>query len=96
MGLFEDILSKLTLKELGTHLGNYADLYANPIKVWKKIISNRSEGYNLLVLHLIYYCIFIFFIVKEITLAIPLVILEAAITIIPLFLFLIPFLCQCI
>ena len=92
MSLFESTLSKLTLKELGTHLRNYADLYANPIKVWKKIISNRNESYNLLILHLIYYCIFIFFIVKEITLAIPIVILEAAITIIPLLLFLIPFL----
>lgn len=92
MSLFESILSKLTLKELGTHLGNYADLYAKPVKVWKKIISNRSEGYNLLILHLIYYSIFLFFIVKEITIAIPIAILEAAITIIPLLFFLIPFL----
>lgn len=91
MSLFENTLSKLTLKELGTHLGNYADLYANPIKVWKKIISNRNEGYNLLILHLIYYSVFIFFIVKEITLAIPVTILEAAITVVPLMLFLIPF-----
>lgn len=92
MSLFESTLSKLTLKELGTHLGNYADLYSNPIKVWKKIISNRNEGYDLLILHLSYYSIFIFFIVKEITLAIPIAILEAAITIIPILLFLIPFL----
>lgn len=92
MSLFESTLSKLTLKELGSHLGNYADLYAKPIKVWKKIISNRSEGYNLLILHLIYYSIFLFFVIKEITLAIPIAILEVAITIIPLLLFLTPFL----
>ena len=91
MSLLETTLSKLTLKELGTHLGNYADLYVKPVNVWKKIISNRKEGYNLLILHLIYYSIFVFFLVKEVTLAIPIAILDAALTIIPLLFFLIPF-----
>lgn len=95
MSFIESIISKLTLKELGTHLGNYANLYVRPVRIWKKVISNRKNGYDLFILHLIYYSILAFFILKDFTLALPLVLLEIIITTIPLLIFLIPFLFFC-
>lgn len=91
MGLLEDIVSKLNPKEVGIHLDNYAQLYIKPLKIWRKVIGNRKDSYDLIILHLIYYCAFVFFIKKDIVTAIPIVILECVLTIIPLTVFIIPF-----
>ena len=56
----EKILPKLTIKELGSHLANYAKFYTNPIATWKQAIVNRKSAYNYVILHLIYYSIFVF------------------------------------
>src|SRR5205085_6715566 len=74
------------------HLKNYSKLYTNPLSVWRHVIGNRKSGYDLVVLHLIYYSIFLFFIVKDIKIAIPFTILEAAFTILPFLFFIVPFL----
>ena len=92
MNFFEELISKLSVKTIGTHLANYASLYTKPLKTWRKVISNRKDGYDLMILHLIYYCIFLFLIIKNITTTISLVLLEAVITIIPTLVFITPFL----
>lgn len=91
MGLLETIFSKLTIKDIGFHLNNYAELYTKPLKVWKKVIINRKSSYDFVILHLIYYCLFVFFSIDDVKLAIPITILDAALTIIPLTIFILPF-----
>lgn len=93
MSLPETIFEKLSLKDLGRHLANYLDLYIKPLTVWRKIISNRTTSYNLLILHIVYYALFTFlFIEKEIIFSIAYVIVEIGLTVIPFLIFLIPFL----
>lgn len=92
MSLFENILGKLTIKEIGIHLQNYFELYTKPLKVWRKVINSKTDGYNFIILHLVYYCFFLYFIAKDITLVIPIAIFEVIITFIPFIFFLPPFL----
>jgi hypothetical protein len=87
-----DFLKNTTPKQLGVHLYRYSDLFIRPVFVWRKIISYRKDGYDLFVLHLIYFTIILFFVLGDMQLAIPMVALEVIVTIIPLSFFLLPFL----
>jgi len=88
----KDILLKLNVKEFGTHLSNYIDLYIKPLTVWRKIISNRSSSYNLTILHIFYYSIFVLiFINKPKSLISKYIVLEIIVTIIPFLVYLVPF-----
>lgn len=88
----QNIISNMNPTELGKHLHNYGTLYTKPLTVWKKIISNRSDGYNLLILHIIYFSFFVFFIVGKKDTLIVTVFYEITIIIIPLLMFILPFL----
>jgi len=87
-----DILSKSTIKDIGSHLTNLADLYIKPIKTWKKIISYRKSSYDFFVLIVIYYSIILFFSISNIKYVIPLAILDIVLTIFPFSFLYFPFL----
>lgn len=86
-----DIISKLNPRQLGAHLKTYANLYLKPIKSWKKAFSQRKEGYDFIILHLIYYTLLVILILQDIYLSIQIVILELIVTLIPILIFIIPF-----
>jgi hypothetical protein len=89
--LLESILNKLTLKELGKHLSNYANLYIKPLESWRRAISLRTQSYDFVILHLVYYTIFLLIIVRDLYLAIPLSLLEIVLTLLPFLIFILPF-----
>lgn len=89
---FEKILLKLTPAEIGNHIKTYLSLYLHPHKSWKKAISPRKDSFNFIVLHLIYYTVVLFIFMQNIFSAIQLVLVETVITLIPLSIFVIPFL----
>lgn len=86
-----DIISKLSVKEIGEHLKNYTDLYLKPTMSWKKAFSQRKEGYDFVILNIIYYAILVLLILQDFYFTIQLVILEVVITLYPILIFYIPF-----
>lgn len=78
-----EFLSKLSINELGKHFNNISELYTNPIKSWKRIISYRKESYDLFLLFVVYYSIIVSFIISNTKYIIPITILELVLTIIP-------------
>lgn len=83
---------KIDIKELGKHLSNYLDLYVNPIDVWKKIISTGKNSYNLVILHILYYLVFVLLFIKTpYADLITYVLIEIGVTIFPLIIFIVPF-----
>jgi hypothetical protein len=83
MAELNDILAKLSIKEIGRHLSNYAYLYIQPVKSWKKAFTYRRDGYDFIVYNIIYYFLLVLVIVKDYYLAIPITLLEVVVTIIP-------------
>ena len=84
----ESLLSKFNYKEIGYHLANYADLFIKPLNCWRKAIDSGKQGYNFIVLHLIYYTLFILLFNQDLYYAIPLALFEVFYTLIPLIIFL--------
>lgn len=89
--MLESILNKLTIKELGKHLSNYANLFIRPIESWKKSIGLRSQSYDFVILHLVYYTIILLIILRDLYIALPLCLFEVIMTLIPFLIFIIPF-----
>lgn len=85
-------MSKLTLKDLASHLKTYAELFVKPRKVWKIIISNRQSGYELLIQHIIYYFLLCFLIIGMEKGALPFVFLDVVLTLVPFLILILPFL----
>jgi hypothetical protein len=88
--LLETILNKLSIKEIGNHLSNYANLYVKPIETWKKAIDLRTSSYNFIILNIVYFTILLMLMVRDTHLAIQLCLLEVIITIFPFLIFIIP------
>jgi len=89
---FPNFIAKLNPKEFGNHLKQYSELYANPIKSWKKAYSQRKTGYDFTILHIIYYSILVLILLKDFYLTAQIVLLEVLVTLIPLLIFITPFL----
>ena len=89
--MLEKFLEKANLKLIGQHLKNYVDLYFHPIEQWRKALSNRKTGYDLIIQHIFYYFIIILLIIEELSLAIKILLLELGTTILPFLIFLVPF-----
>jgi hypothetical protein len=85
-------ISNLTLRQLGTHLVQYTELFTHPYRSWKKVYSQRKTGLDFIVINLIYYFLLLFVILQNFRLAILLVLLEALVTIVPIGIFGVPFL----
>jgi len=92
MSFFESAIEKLNPTEIGNHLRNYLNLFIKPVSVWKKVFENDNDGYNLLILHLIYYCFFSYLFIHEFEAAIKYTLYEALFTVIPFSFFILPFL----
>lgn len=88
---FFDILSKFTIKDIGLHLKNLADLYVRPKDTWKKVISYRNTSYDFFILVIIYYSFVLFFSLSNIKYVIPLAILDVILTIFPFSFLYLPF-----
>ncbi len=87
-----DIIKDLGFKKFGEHLKDYSTLYTNPLLIWKKVISNRKEGFDLVIPHIIYYSIFLICILEiNHEKVARLVFFEVILTIIPVLLFAVPF-----
>ncbi len=92
MSIEETISKKISIREFGRHLAAYFDLYTKPVNVWRKVISNRSTSYNLVILHIVYYTFFVLLLIqKSYSFSIFYVALEIGITIIPFLIFFLPF-----
>ena len=89
--MLETILNKLSIKQIGKHLSNYANLYIKPIEAWKKAIDLRTSSYDFVILHIVYFTILILLVVKDIYLAIPICLMEIILTLFPFFIFIIPY-----
>ncbi|UTW62210.1 hypothetical protein KFE98_19740 [bacterium SCSIO 12741] len=87
-----DIISKLTVKQLGQYISEYIELFLHPIDSWKKAYSSKNSSYNFVILHIVYYSVLVLILFKEIYFTVQVVILEVLITFIPFSVFLIPFL----
>lgn len=84
-----EFITKFSIKDIGLHLINIANLYARPLHTYKKIINNRHNSYDFFILFILYYSVLVYFIVDNIKLVIPLTVLELILTAIP-FVFLLP------
>ncbi len=91
MAIEETILKKLTTKSIGIHLANCANLYLKPLSTWRKILNIQRSSYNFLILHLIYYALFIYLLYNDIRIALPIVIAEIVFTGLPWLILIIPF-----
>lgn len=83
MGVFESIFENISLKAVGIHLRNYANLFVKPVYVWKQVLSPRKTSYDLVVLHVIYYSLFLFLFLEEYKLAVLCAVLDVVMTCIP-------------
>lgn len=97
MDIISSVFAKLHYKQLSSHLVNYCRLYTHPYSTWKGASVNRSSASEIVTLHLIYYAVIVFCIVSaglvDFTIyAVPLLVLiDAALVIIPTSIFVIPF-----
>lgn len=88
--MIEDLLKKLTLKQLGEHLSNYVNLYIKPLNAWKKSIDTSTESYDFVILHIVYFTILILLNVKNTYSAVQIALTEIILTLFPLLIFIIP------
>lgn len=86
-----NFISKLNPKEFGNHLRQYSELFINPTKSWKKAYSQRKSGFDFTTLNIIYYSILVLILLKDFYLTAQIVILEILVTLIPLLIFVVPF-----
>jgi len=84
-------ISKLSIKEFGTHLTQYTNLYLKPIDSWKKAYSQRKSGYDFTILNLIYYSTLALLLIKDFYLTAQFVVLDVLLTFVPFIIFIIPF-----
>lgn len=89
--MLEQILNKLSIKEIGSHLLSYSKLFTEPFKSWKSAFALRTSAYDFVVLHIIYYFIFLLLILRDFHIAIFLCLSELLATLLPFFIFLLPF-----
>ncbi|GIQ57841.1 hypothetical protein Flavo103_09770 [Flavobacterium collinsii] len=89
--MIENILEKLTFRELGMHLSNYSNLYLNPVDAWKKASSANNAAYNFVVLHIVYFTVLILIDVRDTYSALQICVLEILITFIPLLIYVVPY-----
>lgn len=89
--MLENILNKLSIKEIGKHLSNYANLYVKPIEAWKRAIDLRTSSYDFVILHIVYFTMLVLLIVRDIHIAIPICLIEIILTLFPFIIFILPY-----
>lgn len=88
---FYEFLSNLSIKKIGIHLKNIANLYKKPITLWRKLINHKKDSYDFFLLIIIYYSIVVYFIVDNPKFVIPITVLELLLTLIPFSFLVLPF-----
>lgn len=86
-----ELPDKSKIELIGNYFMTYMNLYLEAPQAWRKAISdNKQSSMSFIFMQLICYVLFVLIIVKDLYLAIPLVILDAALTVIPYLIFVLP------
>jgi hypothetical protein len=87
----KELLGGISPKEIGKHLLNYTSLYILPAKSWQKAFNGTIAGYEFIILHLIYYSLFLLLFLDEWSSVVRLTLYEIVLTIIPFCITIIPY-----